>query len=264
METAKDGGGNPLTAVGVEQEAYAAASEESQANLDNTSFLPAETPVDQELSFEQKVDRTTHLLLSNNLNRPALYRILGATAQGPMRLFDLEDAVQAMPEFHSATQPPYFLIEWLVDTEALSFTEVDAEGDPITAERREGKTADEIDDMIEDMLIETTDVGREILDIFDPLQRLADLLQVSPERYDTYIEVLDFLTEKHTYNEIDGLLRGRPILMDGRSQGDTPMQPSVFVDKLAAAGGIIFDEGWIITPEGNALLQGAKAVLDAR
>jgi hypothetical protein len=212
----------------------------------------------QELAFEQNVDRTIQLLLSNNLNRPTLYRILCATVTEPMRLFDLEALIQAMPEFKNATQPPYFLIEWLVKTEALSFTEVDAQGIPITDEQREGKTEDEIDDLIEDMIIETTAVGREALAVFDPQQRLADLLQNVPERFDTYLEVLDFLTEKHSYNEVDQLLRDRPILMSGRVQNDRPMQPSVFVDKLAAAGGIIFDKGWVITPEGRAVLKAAR------
>jgi hypothetical protein len=222
-----------------------------------------EAQVTQELTFEQKVDRTIQLLLSNNLNRPTLYRILSATVAEPMRLFDLEDLIQATPEFKNATQPPYFLIEWLVKTEALSFTEVDAQGLPVTDERREGKTEDEIDDMIEDMIIETTDVGRETLATFDPQQRLVDLLQDVPERSDTYLELLDFLTEKHSYGEVDQLLRGRSVLTSGRAQDDRPMQPSVFVDKLAAAGGIIFDKGWVITPEGRALLETARTKLTA-
>jgi hypothetical protein len=228
---------------------------DDQAQPDQANQLDQ---LDPALDFEQKVERTIQLLVSNNLNRPILYRILGATAAEPMRLFDLEELIQAMPEFKSATQPPYFLIEWLVKTEALSFTEVDAQGMPITDEQREGKTEDEIDDLIEDMIIETTDVGKEALKAFDPQQRLANLLEDVPERMDTYLEVLEFLKDKHSYNDIDQLLRGRPVLVKTRAQDDRPMQPSVFVDKLAAAGGIVYDEGWVITPEGLALLEGAK------
>ncbi|MDR3053472.1 MAG: hypothetical protein LBU48_06405 [Coriobacteriales bacterium] len=229
---------------------------------DGAENLSAEAAPDAQtktpLTFEQKVDHVAHLLLANTLNRPTLYRILGITAQGAVPLFDLEDQIQKLPEFTTATQPPYYLIEWLVDAEALRFIEVDATGAPITDEQREGKTADEIDDLIDDMIIEITDVGREVAAIFDPRDRLATLLQDKPVRYDTYVEVLEFLTQKHSYNQIDSLLRGRPILFDGRDPGDPPMQPSVFVDKLAAAGAIVFDEGWIITPEGRALLQDAK------
>jgi hypothetical protein len=201
---------------------------------------------------------TAHLLLSNTLNRPALYRILSAVATHPLGLFDLEELIQTMPEYKGATQPPHYLIEWLIEAEALSFTEVDAEGMPLTDDRREGKTEDEIDDMVADMIIAITDVGQEALKAFDPQQRLTDLLQEAPERQSTYLEVLEFLAEKRSYSEIDGLLRNRPILMSGRAPGDRPMQPSVFVDKLAAAGSIIFDEGWIITPEGRAVLEAAQ------
>jgi hypothetical protein len=39
--------------------------------------------------------------------------------------------------------------------------------------------------------------------------------------------------------------------MLGRSEGDRPLQPSVFLDKLAATGAIVWSEGWIITEEGK-------------
>jgi hypothetical protein len=212
-----------------------------------------------ELAFEQKVDHAIQLMLSNNLNRPTLYRILQTVVDGSQRLFELEEAIQEMTEYAEATQPPYFLIEWLVDVEALSFTEVDANGEAITDEMREGKTADEVDDLIEDMVIDITDVGREVLRVYDPVERTKSVLGEHPDRYDTYVEVLEYLTERHNYAEIDALLRGRPILMSGRGIGDRPMQPSVFVDKLAAAGVIVFNKGWVITPEGRTLLQEIKS-----
>jgi hypothetical protein len=209
------------------------------------------------------MEKTAHLLLSNTLNRPALYRILSVVGAQPLRLFDLEELIQTMPEYKAATQPPHYLIEWLIGSGALSFTEVDAEGVPVTDERREGKTEDEIDDMVADIIIDITDTGREALAAFDPQQRLTNLLQEVPERYGAYIELLSFLTEKRSYKEIDGLLRDQPVLMSGRATGDRPMQPSVFVDKLAAAGSIIFDDGWIITPEGRAVLEAVQPALDA-
>jgi hypothetical protein len=215
---------------------------------------------EQQLSaYEDKINRTNFLLLANALYRPTLLRIVAAAAEATMTLFDFEALIQSLPEFKTATQPPYFLIEWLIDTGALVFIEVDAEGQALTAEQREGKTADEIDDLIEDIIIEITDVGREVLEAYDPKERLMALLNDKPQRFDTYVEILEFLTDKQSYNAVDKLLRGRPILTDGRSQGESPMQPSVFVDKLASAGGIIFDEGWIITPEGLSLLEALKA-----
>lgn len=226
------------------------------ADLDDVSFLADKDSLqNQVMTFDRKVEHVVSLLYANNLNRPALYRILTTVESGTLPVFDLEELIKTMPEFKSATQPPYYLIEWLVRAEALNFIEVDDAGQPVTEERREGKTEDEIDDMIADMLIEITDVGRGVLEIFSPQERLQDLLDEFPERLDTYVDVLKFTTEKRSFNEIDQLLQGRPVLMSGRQPNDNPMQPSVFVDKLAAAGGIIYDDGWIVTPEGKEMLE---------
>lgn len=225
-------------------------------DLDDVSFLAQkDSPKNRSLNFEQKVEHIGALLFANNLNRPVLHRILATVASKALPIFDLEERIQAMSEFKIATQPPYFLIEWLVKAEALSFIEVDDAGQPVTEEQRAGKTEDEIDDMIADMLIEITDVGREALTVFSPFERLQDLFAEVPERLDTYIDVLRFVTVKRSFNEIDQLLQGRPILMSGRQPNDIPMQPSVFVDKLAAAGGIIYDDGWITTTEGKEMLE---------
>lgn len=225
-------------------------------DLDDVSFLAEKTVLqNRTLSFDQKVEHVGALLFANNLNRPVLYRILDTVESETLPIFDLEERIQAMPEFKSATQPPYYLIEWLVKAEALSFIEIDDAGEPVTEERRVGKTEDEIDDMIADMLIDITAVGREALEVFSPSQRLQDLLAEIPERLDTYVDVLNYVTEKRSFSEIDKLLQGRPILMSGRKSNDAPMQPSVFVDKLAAAGGIIYDEGWIVSSEGKEMLE---------
>ena len=228
----------------------------NMSDLDTVSFLAEKDTIQsQRLTFERKVEHIGALLFANNLNRPVLYRILDTVKPGTLPIFDLEECIQAMPEFKVATQPPYFLIEWLVKAEALDFIEVDDAGQPVTDELRAGKTEDEIDDMIADMLIEITAVGREALKVFSPLQRLQYLLDEVPERLDTYAEVLGFVTEKRSFSEIDKLLQGRPILMSGKQPNENPMQPSVFIDKLAAAGGIIYDDGWILTSEGKEMLE---------
>jgi hypothetical protein len=43
--------------------------------------------------------------------------------------------------------------------------------------------------------------------------------------------------------------------MSGRAADDRPMQPSVFIDKLAAAGSIVFDDGWQLTSDGKKFLE---------
>jgi hypothetical protein len=194
------------------------------------------------------------LLKANPLYRPILVRIL-KYCNGTRRLLrDLEDRIAEYPEFKQSTHPQYYLIMWLVERGSLDMFELDAEGAVISDERKSELTPDEIDDLVEDWSFETNEVGREVLKEFDPKHRLIDLLGIVPERYDTYLEVLTFLQEKRSYAEVDALLRGRDVLMSGRPEGERPMQPSVFIDKLAASGGIAFDDGWMITEEGKELL----------
>lgn len=229
---------------------------EPEPDLNATTFFADKEYLDaQELSFAQKVERINALFLRNNLNRPVLYRILTLVEAEPLTLSELEAQVYQISGFEAATQPPFALIEWLIDVEALNALDIDEEGNVLTEEQREGKSEDEIDDMIFDQLVEITEYGRGALETFNPAERLTDLLEEKPQRAATYVELLNFLREKRSYGDIDRLLRGNPILMDGIAPGDRPMQPSVFVDKLAAAGVIIYEQGWVITPEGLHMLE---------
>ena len=203
-------------------------------------------------------EKAQTLLNQNPLNRPALYTILKACSQKTWFLSDLEVYIQSLDEYQKATQPPYFLVQWLVDALVLNTWEIDAHGEEITPERIEGLTEDEIDDLAVDTAFKTNAAGMKILEEFSPKSRLMELLEISPARYDTYLEVLEFLREERSFADLDRLLRGKAILMDGRMEGERPMQPSVFVDKLSAVGGIIFREGWVLTEEGKELLDTIK------
>jgi hypothetical protein len=136
--------------------------------------------------------------------------------------------------------------------------ELDAEGRDVTEQRKQGLSEDEIDDLVADFAFKTNDLGKALLEEFSPADRLDDLLAQVPKRRDTYLEVLEFLCEKRSYAQVDELLRGREILETGPSESDRPMQPSVFIDKLAAVGGIVYDEGWQTSPEGKEYLERTK------
>jgi len=208
---------------------------------------------------DHQIQDACDLLYSNPLNRPALYRILRACEMQDRRLNELEDWIQQQPEFTKATQPPFYLIQWLVDASALLELELDAEGNTISPEQKAGLSQDEQDDLIEDYAYRITLIGQAVLAEFDPAIRVRALLEEVPERADTYLELLDFLRQRHSYSEVDDLLRGRDILMFGRAADDRPIQPSVFIDKLAAVGGIAWTNGWKITEEGEELLKTIQA-----
>lgn len=216
---------------------------------------PETKTADKPLAFEERVERANHLLIANPLNREILYRVLKACQGRRWLLNDLEAYIQQRPEAATSTQPPYFIIQWLANVDALDVIELDDQGGLIDPARLEGLSADEKDDIVEDHAYETSKVGEAVIEHFSPTHRLMELLEISPKRYDTYCEILEFLQEKQSLDKIDTLLRGREILMDGREEGDRPMQPSVFIDKLAQVGGIVWNEGWQISEEGKELLE---------
>jgi len=247
-----------LVANGGDQSSFSTADSQENGSDTTSGFIELseldEEALDETAAFQAKVLGAIDLLQANNLNRMILYGILRACEDKQWPLHELEDYIQEQPDYASATQPPYFLISWLVEREALDALEIDQEGNLITSDMKEGLSEDEIDDLVADLAFSTTEVGRMVIEEFSPASRLIPLMQSVPDRYDTYVEVLEFLQEKHSYLEVDRLLRGRDVLMSGREANDRPMQPSVFVDKLAQAGSISFNNGWVITKEGKEIL----------
>jgi hypothetical protein len=231
--------------------------EELEENMEIATSDAYESCVDEndtKISQEPGIEQIRGLIQSNPLSRPVLYRILEVCQSQRMLLPDLENYIGGLAEFKSCSQPQYFLIQWLVDAGALDKFEVDAEGNIITDQQRRSLDEDELDDLVQTFAYQINADGQMALNEFNPVSRVSKLLAEVPERYNTYVEVLEFLREGHSYAEVDTLLRGRDILMSDRESDERPMQPSVFVDKLAACGGIVWDKGWKITKEGKELL----------
>ena len=223
-----------------------------------TDFAEVEKYQEQvapEKSYEEKLEASNKLLAHNNVVRPILYRILKTCESSDATLTQLEEMIQTQPEYTKTTPPAYFLIQWLVENYALAEYPLDGDGKEILEDDTVDLTEDEIDDLIETWAYRITDVGRATIEEFSPSHKLIDLFKVIPERYDTYIEVLEFLCERRSFAEVDKLLRGRDILRVRSNGSSRPMSPSVFVDKLAAAGGIAYNNGWMITEEGRGLLE---------
>ena len=144
---------------------------------------------------------------------------------------------------------------FLIKGGGTELLELDENGEIILPEQKEGLTEDEIDDLVVELAFETNEYGKELVERMSPKNRLLELLDITPQYFDTFIEVLGFLTEKQSMADVDTLLRGRDVLMAGREPGERPVQPSVFVDKLEKAGGIYWEKGWLITEAGRELLE---------
>ena len=215
--------------------------------------------VDQ-VAFGRQVARITEAVVKHPLHREMLYKIL-VFCQESRDLNEIEEKITTFAEFKKAATSQYHLIEVLENAGGLERFELDEEGDLVTLDRKEGLTEDEIDDLVWSYAFMTTPAGVAVVEQHTPRARIIELLNLVPERKDTYVELLDFCSEEpRTYNEICGLLKGRDALVrfvDGEPQ---TMQPSVFVDKLEAAGGMEWRDGWVLTEEGRAYLEELRAL----
>jgi len=222
-----------------------------EENLELSSELNLEP--NSELSFEERLKHLSSSAKRNPLHREINYKTLKFCAERRI-LPEVEDFIAGCPEFKKASQSPYFLLLFLLKGGGIDTFELDEAGAVIEPAQKEGLTEDEIDDLIAQFAYQTNEVGLAFVEQMNPKNRLLEMLDIEPAYYETYTEVLEFLTEKRSMAEIDTLLRGREALMANRKPDDRPIQPSVFVDKLEKAGGIFWESGWIITPEGRELL----------
>jgi len=205
------------------------------------------------MDFEDRIALLKRTVTRNPLHREIHYKTLKFCCDRHI-LPEVEDFIASCPEFSASTQSPFFLLKFLLKGGGIEVYEVDINGEVVTDAQKEGLSEDEIDDLVEQFAYETNEVGRELVKRMSPYNRLLELLEITPEYYDTFIEVLEYLTEKRSMADVDTLLRGRDVLMAGRDPGDRPIQPSVFIDKLEKTGGIYWEKGWLVSEEGRELL----------
>lgn len=221
----------------------------------------AQTPYKQEepkpeLTFEEQVDNVRKIVNSKASHKEILRKIL-VRCDTLCELGELERTVQGYPEYAYAAQNPYRLIIYLVDAGGLEKVDLDEELQPIAEERKEGLSVDELDDLIATYGFITTEAGRAVARELEPKKRINELLNHIPERFNTYIDLLDFCREPKTMTAIDKFLGSKDLsqftsLNTGTSVG---IKPSVFVDKMERAGGIVWKDGWVVTSEGKEFLE---------
>ncbi|WP_165248808.1 hypothetical protein [Adlercreutzia sp. ZJ141] len=226
---------------------------------DMAEIAEQEAQPQPELTFDQKLDKLGYTVTRQPLDRELLYKTLVfCLEERPLNVIEQEMATY--PEFASCTTNQYYLITKLVGAYGLELIEKDVDGNVVTPEQKVGLTEDEEDDLVASFHYKTTEVGRAFVEEYSPKARLVQMLQLNPERTETYVDVLEFVhAQPRTYAEIQKLLAGRPALqtvIDGHVE---TMQPSVFVDKLERAGALVWKEGWTLTEEGVEFLEEMKA-----
>ena len=235
----------------------------AEEDLDDIQASEAEAGYIDPVVFGRMVAKVTEAVTRNPLQRELFYKVL-VFCQESKPLRDIEQMVMALPGFERTSTNAYHYIAVLENAGGLERFELDDEGDVVDAERKRGLTEDEIDDLVAEYAFMTTPAGQAVVEQHTPRARLIELLNLVPERRDTYIELLEFLSEEpRTYNEVSQLLVGRDVLWHLDSKGNPEqMQPSVFLDKLHDAAAIEWNQGWQLSEEGHAYLDELKGVQD--
>lgn len=212
----------------------------------------------ESLSFDERVDKTMECLDRRASFRNILYGLL--LFCGEERTYDeIEEHVQSYAEFEANRQSARRYAFFLQRTGAIEEIELDGEGAVITDERRDqlmeaGADADSIDALVVDWRVRTTEVGARAIQLGDPLLSLKELLEEKPARRSTYAKVLAYCRQPRQLGEIADELKNDPGLEKDERTGLPSMQPSAYVSKLDHAGGLVWNEGWVSTKEGLAIL----------
>lgn len=218
---------------------------------------PSVSEEEPPITFEKKCARLDEALVRQSLHRELLYKTL-VFCQTRRTLREVEQAISSFSEFSQATQSPYHLMTVLVDAEGLDRGFLDVEGNLLDPEQLELLTEDEQDDLIADEVYETSEIGRKAVSRHAPHARLAELMGGEPQRETVYRELLSFCAEEpRTYRAISSLLENRSVLYRTVQGHRQLIQPSVLVDKLQRAAGLVWQNGWMTTEEGKEFLAGS-------
>lgn len=104
------------------------------------------------MSETEAYDRVLSCVMNHPLNREALIEILRYCEQERDQA-DVEAHMQAPSAAYSALLSPYRLICQLVDAGGIVCTEVDADGEPVTDDRKAGLSEDELDDLVQGLAL---------------------------------------------------------------------------------------------------------------
>lgn len=219
-------------------------------------------------SIQEKLSRLSKVITKHPLNQMVLYKILVACKTN-RKEGELKEEIATYPQFKSATLDQHSLIDQLVRADGLSMSEYDGNGNLIVrGEQTDGVLAEQDKTPPPDQDQEasvtwrcylTTEIGLIYIDENTPEKRLADLLSLVPSRNEFYLKVLDFCSgEKQPYKAIEALLERDLLALPEEQALHIPTKPSLFIDKLERAGGIVWDDGWTITDIGRRMLQTFK------
>ena len=203
-------------------------------------------------SFEQTADEILTCIGTQGELREILYKIL-LFCRTSHRFCDVENYISGLDEvvYGHILQTPYSCIAILVHAGGLAKIALNALEEDVLSADLAGLTDDEIDDLIEDWRLETTEAGLYVTELLNPVRRLAAQLAVKPHRKSTYLRILEFCAEEpRSLDDIKQLfLQDNSLVLDYVT-AHQKLSPDYYVDRLEKAGSLIWKGAWATTPEG--------------
>lgn len=227
------------------------------ASAPRTQFAPDKEALEA-MTDQERIDRIRESVERTPIQREILYQIL-LYFQDAHSYEEGEDFIANHKEYRSRMQAPRILIDILVRAGGIDVEELDCDGQVITEEMKDElreleAPEDEIEDLIVDWRLTTSEAGKAFLDSYTPASRLQKLVDRIPEQAHIYTDLLAFCRQKQTLGAINNQF---PTASMPRTDGDANsphIQVSTFVSRLDEAGGLTWEDGWLTTKEGEEFL----------
>lgn len=181
-----------------------------------------------------------------------LYRIL-ADCQEPIALDALEQKICAYPEMQVPVYEPAVLVSWLVEVEALSVSSDTEEGAREAASEAASEAMAGVDAAAQQqedgpVVVAITAAGKNVLSARQEEDALGQLLASAGQLRNAFLQALEICRTPQSKKAVEQQLVAEGLLnLDER-------QVSYFLDKLEKTGALVWDKGWVSTPEGLAKL----------
>lgn len=72
---------------------------------------------------------------------------------------------------------------------------------------------------------------------------------------------MEFCRIPRTFDDVSALLKDAASAKSRNPYTDLPLYPSAYLGHLEGAGGLLWDEGWILTEDGAAFLEAHRVLL---
>ena len=210
------------------------------------------------MDAEARLNATRECLTRRDNYTPILRGLLDFCAE-ERSYEEIEEYLPTIPEFRLGGQSPRRYVYFLLRTGALDEIELGEDGEPVTqgmkdAAVAEGLDPEDVDTLIFDWRVVTTEVGTQIAEEFTPQNRIKKILAEYPDREANFMKLLKFCRTKRDFGQLEDYFRANAsVIIDESTR--LPLQIGSYVNKLGEVGALRWTDGWAITPEGEKVLE---------